>query len=324
MPDLVIVGAGRMGANHVRTARALREWESVVVVDQDAAKARALAQTNGFRHATRLDQVIGAVDAAILAVPDPLHEEYAVQALEAGLHVLVEKPLAQDLPAATRIAEAAAGREGHLLVGHIERFNAAVAEVLRYAGQVQHVEFRRVGPPGGRALGDVVSDLMVHDLDLFLAMLGPDADIDRVQAMWAGPEAEMCTALLGTRDGVCATLVASRMSQAKLRSIIVTAEGVQVVADLVRQSVSIFRIDHDEFVDEGGTTRYRQRGTTEIPFLQQGEPLLAEQRHFAAVVAGEARPLISAQDAIRALELVDRVRTAAGPQHPDAAPTAAG
>ena len=313
MPDLVIVGAGRMGANHVRTARALREWESVVVVDPDAGRARSLARANGFRYATCLDQVIGAVDAAVVAVPDPLHEESAVQAGEAGLHVLVEKPLAPDLAAATRVAESARNHPQHLLVGHIERFNAAVGEVLSYAGQVQHVEFRRVGPPGGRVLGDVVGDLMVHDLDLLLALLGPDTEPDRVRAMWAGPTAQMCTALIGAGE-VTATLTASRMSQAKIRSIIITAEGVQVVADLVRQSVSVYRIDHVEFVDEGGTTRYRQRGTTEIPFLQQGEPLLAEQRHFADVVAGRAEPVVGADAALRALRLVDQVREAAGPQ----------
>lgn len=311
MPDLVVVGAGRMGANHVRTARAIREWNTVVVVDSDQARARDLAEANGFRYSTSYDTVIGAVDAAVIAVPDPLHEEFAVKALEAGLDVLVEKPLAHDVTAARRIADHAAGTSARLMVGHIERFNAAVQEVLRYVGQVQHVEFRRVGPSGGRPLGDVVGDLMVHDLDLFTALTG-GAEVVTVQAMWAGPNAELCTALLGTQDGVTATLTASRMSQAKKRSIIITTDDMQVVADLVRQSVSVYRIDHDEFIDEGGTTRYRQRGTTEIPFLQQGEPLLAEQRHFAAVVARQAEPIVGAAEAVRALELVELVRDAAG------------
>lgn len=311
MPDLVVVGAGRMGANHVRTARAIREWNTVVVVDSDQARARDLAEANGFRYSTSYDTVIGAVDAAVIAVPDPLHEEFAVKALEAGLDVLVEKPLAHDVTAARRIADHAAGSSARLMVGHIERFNAAVQEVLRYVGQVQHVEFRRVGPSGGRPLGDVVGDLMVHDLDLFTALTG-GAEVVTVQAMWAGPNAELCTALLGTQDGVTATLTASRMSQAKKRSIIITTDDMQVVADLVRQSVSVYRIDHDEFIDEGGTTRYRQRGTTEIPFLQQGEPLLAEQRHFAAVVARQAEPIVGAAEAVRALELVELVRDAAG------------
>lgn len=316
MPDLAIVGAGIMGANHVRTARALREWERVIVVDTDLDRARAVASSNGFRASANLESVLGVVDAVIVAAPSTLHEEVARTALEAGKHVLIEKPLSDDLEAARRLVDLARKSPGKVLVGHVERFNSAVKEIIGWAGEAVHLEFRRVGPKGNRVLGDVVSDLMVHDLEIFLALVaahrsaqgleGPPV-VEDVSSMWANAGDDLCTALVRTECGLTASFIASRVGQTKNRSIILTGRNVQVVGDLVRQGVSIYRIEHTEFVDSGGA-RYRQTGTTEIPFLDSGEPLIREQRHFAEVVAGTAEPLVDVEQALAALELVERVR----------------
>lgn len=322
MVELAVVGAGIMGANHVRTARALREWNRVVVIDADLERAQAVASANGFRATNDFTGVLGLVDAVIVAVPSSLHEEVAAQALMAGKHVLIEKPLADTVEGARSLAQLAGESPGKVLVGHIERYNSAVVEILGWAGDAVHVEFRRVGPKGSRALGDVVSDLMVHDLEIFLAIArehaercgqGPEGgEVEAVQAMWANAGDDLCTVMVRTRAGLSATFVASRVGQSKHRTIILTGRDVQVVGDLVRQSVSIFRIEHVEFVDERGA-RYRQRGTTEIPFLDSGEPLMREQRHFAEVVMGQAEPRVSVDQAVAAIELVDRIRAAAGP-----------
>lgn len=322
MVELAVVGAGIMGANHVRTARALREWNRVVVVDSDLTRAQAVAGANGFRATDDFTGVLGLVDAVIVAVPSVLHVEVATTALRAGKHVFVEKPLADTLEGARELAAVASESPGKVLVGHIERYNSAVVEILNWASEAMHVEFRRVGPKGSRALGDVVSDLMVHDLEIFLALAGAHAQahgldpemaqVETTQAMWANAGDDLCTVLVKTRSGLSASFVASRVGQSKHRSVILTGKDVQVVGDLVRQAVSIYRIEHVEFVDERGA-RYRQRGTTEIPFLDSGEPLLREQRHFAEVVMGSAEPRVGVEQAIAAIELVERVRDVAGP-----------
>ncbi|PID53861.1 MAG: hypothetical protein CSA58_02215 [Micrococcales bacterium] len=314
MADLAIVGAGIMGANHVRTARSLREWERVVVVDPDRNRAQAVAGSNGFRTAADLASVLGLMDAVIIAAPNELHEPLARDVLAMHKHVLIEKPLAHDIDSARKILSAAQDSNGKVLVGHIERFNAAVAELMQWAGEAEHIEFRRIGPRGNRRLGDVVSDLMVHDLELFLAMAaardGEPARVENIIAMWAGAQDDMCTALLRTSTGLSATFTASLMGQEKRRNVILTGKDVQVVGDLVRQAVTIDRIEHVEFVDERGA-RYRQRGSKEIPFLDAGEPLRREQRHFLDVVTGQADPLVGAEQALAAMELVQRVCDAA-------------
>ncbi|WP_347348626.1 Gfo/Idh/MocA family oxidoreductase [Nigerium sp.] len=308
MTVLGVFGAGVMGGNHVRTARALREWSEVYVGDVDSDKAREVARRNGFR---ARDLAKADLDAAIVAVPSDLHEEVVLPLLDRGVHVLLEKPVAQELGSAQRILDAARDSESRVVVGHVERFNSAVSELLKWAPKAQHVEFRRVGPAGGRALGDVVSDLMVHDLDLLLAISrardGHD-HITRCSAQWGAGNQETCSALLTTDGGLTSLVVASRAGQMKDRQVVLTCPDAVVVADLVRQQVSVHRMERMEFVDDGGTVRFRQTSTTEIPFLDNGEPLIREQRHFFDVVAHGASPAVSLGDGVAAMQLVERVR----------------
>lgn len=315
MTKLAVIGAGSMGANHVRTARSLREWDEVVVVDVDKTRAKTVAGTHYFAWTTQLDEIAEQVDAAVVAVPTVAHEQVVVPLLEAGTDVLLEKPVAADLESAERIAAAAAASSSRVLIGHVERFNSAVTELLRWAPEALHVECRRVGPSGGRALGDVVSDLMVHDLDLVRAIgLARDGDVtmSSVSALWSAGSEEMCSALLGTEAGLTATVVASRAGQMKDRTVILTGKDFQVTADLVRQQVAIHRLERNEFVVDGGV-RFRQTGTTEIPFLDSGEPLQREQRHFYAVVTQDEAPIVPVEQGVDVMRLVEQVRAAAGP-----------
>lgn len=312
MTTLGVIGAGAMGSNHLRTARALREWDEVLVIDIDADRAKQAAERNGFGVCS--DYRDAELDAAVVAVPSARHEEVVLPLLERGVDVLLEKPVAVDLDAAERILAAADRSESRVLVGHVERFNAAVAELLKWAPRAQHVEFRRVGPADKRALGDVVSDLMVHDLDLFLAMSrirdGRD-DIKSCAAQWGAGTEEMASTLLTTGGELTGAVVASRLGQMKDRTVVMTCEDAVVTADLIRQQVSVHRMDRMEFVDDGGTVRFRQTATMEIPFLDNGEPLAREQRHFYDMVANDADPIVSVADGVAAMRLVEKVRQAA-------------
>lgn len=311
MTVLGVYGAGSMGSNHVRTARMLREWHDVVVFDVDASRADQVAGRHGFRAGAPSGDQVGA---AIVAVPSDVHEQVTIPLLEQGVPVLLEKPVAHDLLTAQRILDAGRASGTPVVVGHVERFNSAAQELLTWASQAEHIEFRRVGPAGGRPLGDVVSDLMVHDLDLLLAVAaakGGAGEVTSVQAQWGAGSHDMCSALLTTDTGLTATVVASRLGQSKNRQIVMTCPDAVVTADLVRQQVQIQRLTRMEFADERGRMLLRQSGTTEIPFLDNGEPLMREQRHFHAVVHGE-RPLVSLDEGVSAMRLVEQVRTAAG------------
>ena len=316
MPVLTIIGAGSMGSNHVRTARAVREWRDVVVVDVDRERACTVATANGFGWTTSVEEGLATADAAVVAVPSELHEEVMHQVIKRGLPVLLEKPVAVELAAAQRIRRAAAERNVQVLVGHIERFNSAVEELMRHAGSAVHVECRREGSSAGRPVGDAVGDLMVHDLDIVGALArsseGNDATITTRAAMWGNGDTEHCTALLGTEGGMTMTLVASRIGQFKRREIVLTQPDCQVIADLVRQSVTIHRLQRTDFVGNGRGS-FRQQGLTEIPFLDSGEPLVREHRHLVDIVMNRAQPIATLEDGVAAIQLVDQVRWAAGP-----------
>lgn len=315
MPVLTIIGAGSMGSNHVRTARSVREWRDVVVVDVDRERASAVATANGFDWTTSIEEGLAAADAAVVAVPSEMHEDVMHQIIRRGFPVLLEKPVAVEFAAAERIRRFAAEQGVQVLVGHIERFNSAVEELMRHAGSAVHVECRREGSSAGRPVGDVVGDLMVHDLDIVRALArsreGNDATINTRAAMWGNGSTEQCTALMETEGGMTMTLVASRIGQFKRREIVLTQPDCQVTADLVRQSVTIHRLQRTEF-SRNGRGSFRQQGTTEIPYLDSGEPLVREHRHLVDIVTKRQQPIVSLDDGVAAMWLVDQVRRAAG------------
>ena len=306
---VAVVGAGIMGTNHVRVLGTLPQCELVAVVDPDGHKGRTLAAAAGVSYFPDVAPLAGRADAAVLASASETHAGTGCALLAAGLDVLVEKPIALTTADAERLIAAAGGAGRLLAVGHVERFNPAVLELRRIVDEPVHLEFTRVGPFSPRVSGDVVLDLMIHDLDLALAFAG--ASPVAVQATGRAvrtPELDLASALLRFENGVTATLTASRVGQTKIRSIEVTQRQNFVVADLVRQDVSIHRVDHVEFLAEGGS-RYRQTGLLEIPFLEnRGEPLALELRDFLESVSQRREPAVPGTAGLRALELALRVR----------------
>jgi predicted dehydrogenase len=199
-----------------------------------------------------------------------------------------------------------------LMVGHVERFNPAVLQLDGIVQDPLHVELTRMGPFSPRVTADVVLDLMIHDLELALALAG--SDVERIEGMGRRERSDsldLATALLQFRNGVTATVTASRVGQTKIRRIELTQRANFVVLDLVRQDLTLHRVDHNEFLAEGGA-RYRQSGLIEIPFLEhRGEPLALELEHFLQCVADRRSPRVTGLQGRRALELALAVRRSA-------------
>jgi predicted dehydrogenase len=309
---LAVIGAGIMGANHARVALSLPSWQVTAVVDPDQERARRVAATVGANALAHPDELGDDIDAAIVAVPTPFHRSVAVPLLRRGVAVLVEKPMAATVAEAEAIAEAAEVGDAVLMVGHVERFNPAVLDLPGLLGEIVHVTASRISPYSARVAHDVVLDLMIHDLDVVASLVAaPVTDVQAIARTLRSASEDLVTALLGFADGTAATLTASRIGQQKVRDLVVTQPDSVVSVDLLRQAVTINRVDHVEFVDEHGP-RYRQTGVVEIPFLEhRGEPLALELREFAAAVAGRRPPSVGATDGVRAVGLVERVLRAA-------------
>ena len=197
------------------------------------------------------------------------------------------------------------------MVGHIERFNAAVRALLETDEVPVHVEASRIGPYSARVADSVVADLMIHDLDIVRALARSEAaTVAAVAQRTHSGEADLGVAVLTFESGMTATCTASRIGQQKIRELRVTYADRFVVADLIRQDISINRVAHTEFLASDGA-RYRQSGVVEIPFLDRVEPLAAELSSFHRAVSTDAAATVDGVDGLRALELVERVERAA-------------
>lgn len=312
---VAVVGAGMMGANHARVVNGSSAAILAAVVDADVERREAVAANSGA--ATYAD--VGAlldhgapIDAAVVATPTATHREIATALLHAGVPVLVEKPLAATVADARALADLSRRTNVLLVVGHVERFNPAVRELLRLEQRPIHVEAHRVGPFAARIPDSVVSDLMIHDLDIVGALAGGRPTSVTAVAQRVRSESEdMATALLAFDSGTTATITASRLGQQKIRQLQLTMPDAFVVADLLRQDVSITRVDHTEYLSEDGS-RYRQTASVEIPFLDnRGEPLAAQLASFLRAVRDGGPPEVTAEDGVTALEMVGQVLDAA-------------
>lgn len=305
---IAVIGAGVMGSNHARVASTLQKGTLTHVVDSDPDRARALADAYGASPLADPAEVIGKVDAAVVALPTSLHASVAVPLLRAGVHCLVEKPVAGTLAESDEILAAAESSGATLMIGHVERFNPAVLELDNLLEDVIHVDATRVGPFTSRVSDSIVVDLMIHDLDLVRVIAG--AEVEGVEAISqsrrTGTE-DLVVALLTFANGVTASVTASRLGQQKTRELRITQGSSFVNVDLMRVDVTINRVEHAEYTGAEGT-RYRQTGVVEIPMLEtRGEPLWLEQREFVDAALEGRPPRVTGEDGRRALETALRV-----------------
>jgi predicted dehydrogenase len=308
MLRIALFGAGIMGSHHARLSTQLRDAEVAFVVDEDAAKAGVLAASIGAKPVADWTEVTGRFDAAIVATPSESHAELALALINAGKHVLVEKPLATTVEEAERLVAAAEQAGVVLTVGHVERFNPAVLELDEIVSEPLHLGASRISPYSPRVRTGVVLDLMIHDLDIVRSLARSEVrDVFAVSQTLRSDSEDLASAVLQFDNGVTADLTVSRVGQQKIRTLAITEQDRYVSVDLLRQDVTINRVDHHEYVSSEGS-RYRQTGMVEIPFLEnRGEPLFLEQNDFVRSITTRTPPKVSGRDGVEALRLAYRV-----------------
>ena len=307
-----VVGVGNMGRHHARVYNELPGVELVGVTDVDEERAREVATRFDTRPRDRAS-LLAAADAVSIVVPTRHHASVGHEAVEAGTHILVEKPFVVD-PAAGRELLDAAERAGLVVgVGHVERYNPAVEaldDVLADT-EVLAVAARRQGPPVDRDSTDsVVFDLMIHDIDVALSLA--DAPLERVSAVRV-PDHQHVVANLEFEDGLIATLTSSRISQRRVRDLSITAADCRVEVDYMDQSVDIHRHSLPEYVATNGDVRYRHESVIERPTVGTGEPLKNELSAFAEAVREGVPPRTSGEDGLLAVDVATRIEAALDP-----------
>ena len=309
MIRVAIVGAGIMGTNHARVLKTNKDCDVVAVIDPDSKAGNALAKAIGVPWLPRLETGLTRIDAAVVAAPTERHTELVCRLLAAGINVLVEKPVCTSLEELRQIEFAASRSKGLVMVGHVERFNPAVLELGRLIGSIVHLDFRRIGPFSPRIRGDVILDLMIHDIDLALLLTGEfPTYIAAAGRAVKSPFHDTAHAIVAFPSGVTATFAASRVAQRKVREVDITQRDDFISVDLLRQDVTIHRVEHSEYVSREGAT-YRQIGHVDIPFLTyRGEPLALQLERFISGIRDGKHPTPSLTDGGRALQVALAVR----------------
>ena len=307
-----VVGVGNMGRHHARILAGMSDVDLVAIVDPDAERARPHAAVTGASIVLSINE-LPPIDFAVIATPTDTHVSVASQLMARGVHVLVEKPLAPSPPEAELLATSAKSNGVVLAVGHVERFNAAVSLVAQLVTEPLLMSFERLSPYTPRIRDSVIFDLMVHDLDLACWIAGGyPTRVEAVGSKVLSDSADVASAVLAFPNGAVATLTSSRVTQDKVRRICVSETERFIVADSVRQDVSIKRETTMDYGEESGQMAYRQASVVEVPYLDRsGEPLARELRDFIEAVRGEHAPRVDGDAGAAVVRLAYEVERAA-------------
>ena len=318
---------GAFGRNHARVYRQLQQAgrvRLVGVVDPDTARADAVAREFGCKSFGSVEQMLtthSEVQAASVAVPTVQHMEVARNLMEAGVDVLIEKPVAATLGEADELLRAASTHKRVAQVGHLERFNPAVRAALPLINRPMFFEVHRLSEFSPRALDvDVVLDLMIHDLDVVLTFVRSGVkEIRAVGLPILSGKVDIANVRVEFESGCVANFTASRVSTERVRKLRFFQAGQYISIDYGRQDVLVFSVggantEHLAQVSAqsaGANLGHLQNAKPSVnpqiavskPAITAEEPLLAEIKAFLQSVRERSRPVVSLEDGRRALEL---------------------
>ena len=318
---VAVVGTGHMGRHHVRIYHELPETELVGIVDLDPAKAGELADKYQTTPYSSIEPVIGRVKAVSIAVPTVAHLEVARPFIEAGVAVLIEKPLAPDSETA-RLLHRLAREHGTLLqVGHTERFNPVVRSLTRMGVRPKFIETHRISPFTFRSADvGVVMDMMIHDIDIVLSLVGgkPIA-VEAVGVRVLARYEDVANAWVTFDDGCVANLTASRLALKTERKIRVFSEqaylsmdyqkknGIAIKKDANLDLLKLAR-DHDaKDLSQLAGLDFGSLVKVEALQVDDVEPLRAELQSFIRALRTGEKPEVSGEDGLAAVELAERI-----------------
>ncbi|HSF15356.1 MAG TPA: Gfo/Idh/MocA family oxidoreductase [Vicinamibacteria bacterium] len=309
MPERIrvgVVGIGELGSRHTRVYSEVAAARLVGVADVDGARARRVAEIHGGVEAvTDFRDLISKIDAASVAVPTVEHHRVARALVDAGIHVLVEKPITSRPEEAHALVERARVKGVRLAVGHTERYNPSVQALIEQAKDPRFIEIHRLGSFSPRSLDiDVVLDLMIHDLDVVTALVRQEVvSVDAVGVAVLTGRVDIANARLKFAGGAVANITASRVSREKVRKLRVFERDRYISLDYLKQEALRYRLSSE---DGGRRPEIRQ---DELSFCR-GEPLRIEIEDFLGSIRGGHEPRVRGEDGLRALELARRVADA--------------
>ncbi len=296
-PRIAVLGAGSFGKNHVRIIHEAPDVQLSGIFDANPERAAAAAAERGCPVFTTLEEVAAASDAAVIATPTITHAEFGCRLMELGCDVLVEKPIAHDEAAGQALVDTAE-RTGRILqVGHLERFNPAVAALAKVVTTPLFFEVHRLSEFSPRSLDvDVVLDLMIHDLDIVLSFTGTMPEEIRAAGIHILSEkVDIANVRLQFPGGCVANMTASRVSTERVRKLRLFQPREYISLDYSRQDGARFS------VGENRNISFSPLDST------KSEPLRLELEDFFECVRTRRQPRVTGRQALAALTVAQAI-----------------
>ncbi len=302
-----VIGAGSLGRQHARIHSALAaegasQFVSVCDINEETARSVAGERQTDWTMDWR--ELIGNVDAVSLAAPTEVHCEIGCGLLEAGIHVLVEKPISRTLEEADRMIEAATRGKAVLQVGHLERFNPAMVALRPYVRNPVYFEIHRIGEFTARSLDiDVVLDLMIHDLDIVQWLVGEDVEVTNIHAVGIAiltDKVDAANARLEFSSGAVANITASRVGTEKIRKMRFFQPHDYVAIDYTTKHASVSSLAPPRAPGSWPVVSAKRLEIVDV------EPLRAEIVSFLDAVRDGSAVAVSGSDGRNALSLALR------------------
>ena len=302
-----VIGVGHLGKEHARIYHELEDVELVALCDSDPSKSEK-ANALGINFITDFHELLGKIDIASIATPTSTHFQIAREVLNAGVHVLIEKPITTRLEDADELIEIAKRKNLTLQVGHLERYNAGFRRIEQIAKNIRFLEIHRLGPFTGRITDcGVVLDLMIHDIDIVLQLVKSEvASIDAIGINVLTPFEDIANVRIKFKNNTIADLTASRLTPEAQRKIRIFQEDAYISLDYVAQSAQIFKKASLPAALFGGKISREQVD------IQKGEPLKAELEDFVRSIGrgtSQGKPDIAARNALHvALQVLESIK----------------
>jgi predicted dehydrogenase len=293
-----VAGVGYFGKFHAAKIAAAPGAELVAVADSDGARAHKVAALHGATGCADARDMAGQIDAVAIAVPTRAHFEVAQAFLEAGVHVLLEKPIADNLDDAGRLIALAAEKELVLQIGHLPRFSGAAEFLRRRLDNPLFIESLRIAPfkPRGTDVS-VVLDLMIHDLDFILSLVrAPIASIDAAGAAVFSDSEDIANARVKFENGCIANITASRISLKTERQMRIFQSDAYIAVDFDKRKTRIVGKKSAGPIAGLSDVAMQEESYEEVDELER------EVEAFIAAVRDGAPPVVSGEDGLRALE----------------------
>jgi len=293
---VAVIGVGSFGRNHARVISQLPDVDLTALVDPNLAETEQLATLYGSAAFSAMEPAIGNIDAAIVATPTITHEAVTSRLLEAGIDILVEKPIADTSTAGERLARLARERGRILQVGHLERFNPAVAALERVLTIPLFFEVHRLSVFTPRSLDiDVVLDLMIHDLEIVVSFTRQMPDEIRAAGISVlSPKVDIANVRLSFSNGCVANLTASRVSTEQIRKLRLFQPGEYISLDYSRQ-------DAIRLAVKDGIINFAPLS------VEHAEPLKLELLSFFSSVRDRSTPKVDGFGAAKALRIAEEI-----------------